>query len=629
MLQIPSFFQATGEFPVPAPTSFISGLEGIRLELLQNALKEFSSPDSIPCKFEFILDQTLREDTYLLDFSAENIRVSAYDPDGLWFGLQTLLRLCEAHSLPAGKAQMQSKARCRGIKVYLPEPVPRFMDEWKHMIDIAARYHINTIMIELGGALEYKSHPEINEGWLEYSEFMNEYPGKTNEIRHQFNFEKNSIHTANGRGKVLTQEQMKELIDYCRERCMEIIPEMPTLSHCDYLLTRHPELAERTDDPYPDTCCPSNENYYKLIFDLFDEVIALFQPRIINIGHDEYYSIGICPECSKKSATQIFADDITRIADHLRSKGVKTMIWGEKLLDSHFLDGVAIGGSDRNLPNGQHIPATFPAIDLVPRDLEILHWYWAIDRTFEQEYTRHDFPFTFGNFAPEIMPDFNKRMAQSNGYIISNWGDADFRTFQRNNILFQMAYAFALTWSQDLDSEDHRMVSDWSKRDLYQLRHLREPADVITFIHNTTADLPHQHFVDGNYIDERRFLIGHHIVKDETGTEYTLPVIYGSNIGSMKSHGKRIDDPDYICDSYQIDARFWETTCETLPTVENEIAWYQCTFLNPAPGKVLTYAGFRKDGEVDGDVNVKLFRHCGAEQILWSPKTEKEYKNGE
>lgn len=152
---------------------------------------------------------------------------------------------------------------------------------------------------------------------------------------------------------------------------------------------------------------------------------------------------------------------------------------------------------------------------------------------------------------------------------------------------------------------------------------------MITFIHNTTADLPHQHFVDGNYIDERRFLIGHHIVKDETGTEYTLPVIYGSNIGSMKSHGKRIDDPDYICDCYQIDARFWETTCETLPTVENEIAWYQCTFLNPAPGKVMTYVGFRKDGVVDGDVNVKLFRHCGAEQILWSPKTEKEYKNGE
>ena len=629
MLQIPSFPASAGTFPVPSPASSIRGLEGLSLELLQNALNEFRTPESTPCEIAFTLDEAICKDAYKLDLSPAAIRVSACDKDGLRFGLQTLLRLCEVRSLPIGTAAMQAKAHCRGIKVYLPEPVPRFIDEWKHMIDIAARYHINTIMIELGGALEYKSHPEINEGWLEYSAFMNEYPGKTNDIRHQFNFEKNSIHTANGRGKVLTQKQMKDLIDYCRERGMELIPEMPTLSHCDYLLTRHPELAERTDDPYPDTCCPSNENYYKLIFDLFDEVIALFQPRIINIGHDEYYSIGLCPECRKKSAPQIFADDITRIADYLRNKGVKTMIWGEKLLDSHFLDGVAIGGSDRNLPSGQHIPATFPAIDLVPRDLEILHWYWSIDRTFEQEYIRHGFPFTFGNFAPEIMPDFNKRMARSCGYIISNWGDADFRTFQRNNILFQMAYAFALTWSQELDSEDHRLAADWSKRDLYQLRHLREPEDVITIIHNTTADLPHQHFVDGNYIDERRFLIGHHIVKDEVGTEYALPVIYGSNIGSMKSHGKRIDDPDYICDCYQIDARFWETTCETLPTVTDEIAWYQCTYLNPAPGKALTYAGFRKDGVVDGDVNVKLFRHGEKEQTLWSPTAEKEYKNGE
>ena len=86
---------------------------------------------------------------------------------------------------------------------------------------------------------------------------------------------------------------------------------------------------------------------------------------------------------------------------------------------------------------------------------------------------------------------------------------------------------------------------------------------------------------------------------------------------------------DYICDSYQVDARFWETTCETLPTVTNEIAWYQCTYPNPAPGTVLTYAEFRNDGMVKGDVNVKLFRHKGREQTLWSPAEKKEYKNGE
>ena len=246
-------------------------MEGLSLELLQNALNKFRTPESTPCEIAFTLDEAICKDAYKLDLSPAAIHVSACDKDGLRFGLQTLLRLCEVRSLPIGTAAMQAKAHCRGIKVYLPEPVPRFIDEWKHMIDIAARYHINTIMIELGGALEYKSHPEINEGWLEYSAFMNEYPGKTNEIRHQFNFEKNSIHTANGRGKVLTQKQMKDLIDYCRERGMELIPEMPTLSHCDYLLTRHPELAERTDDPYPDTCCPAKDGYYKLIFDLFDE----------------------------------------------------------------------------------------------------------------------------------------------------------------------------------------------------------------------------------------------------------------------------------------------------------------------------------------------------------------------
>jgi hexosaminidase len=100
-------------------------------------------------------------------------------------------------------------------------------------------------MLELGGALEYKSHPEINEGWQEYAAFMNEYPGKTIVMQNCFGWEKNSIHSENGGGKIVPQEMFLKLVNYCRERFMDVIPEMPSLSHSDYLLTRHRELAER------------------------------------------------------------------------------------------------------------------------------------------------------------------------------------------------------------------------------------------------------------------------------------------------------------------------------------------------------------------------------------------------
>ena len=104
------------------------------------------------------------------------------------------------------------------------------------------------------------------------------------------------------------------------------------LSHSDYLLMPHPELAERAEDPYPDTYCPSNPGSYELLFDLLEEVIEVLEPKIVNIGHDEYYSVGLCDKCKNKPAEELLAGDITKIHDFLAERGVKTMMWGDKRL---------------------------------------------------------------------------------------------------------------------------------------------------------------------------------------------------------------------------------------------------------------------------------------------------------
>ena len=90
------------------------------------------------------------------------------------------------------------------IKVYVSMD-EKGLEEFKKIIDFAAGCKYNTVMLELGGALEYKSHPEINEGWLEYASFMNEYPGKTLVMQNCFGWEKNSIHSENGGGKIVPQ----------------------------------------------------------------------------------------------------------------------------------------------------------------------------------------------------------------------------------------------------------------------------------------------------------------------------------------------------------------------------------------------------------------------------------------
>ncbi len=601
--------------PVPASGTKLTGHvpEGFGT-FCDTAFSRLANSGSTVTEIHFSLDEANTcSEAYFLSVQTDVITVEASSERGLFYGLQSIFRLAESGSLPEGSFSAAPTVPVRGIKVYLPEPTETFIREWKNMVSIAARYHFNTIMIELGGAMEYKSHPEINEGWLEYAAFMNEYPGKANEIQTKFSWHKNSIHAANGRGKVLSQDLIRELIDCCKEHYIDIIPEMPTLSHCDYLLTRHPELSERKDDPYPDTCCPSEPAYYQLIFDLFDEVIEVFHPAVINIGHDEYYTMRLCEKCKKRTAPEIYAEDILKIRDHLAEKGVKTMLWGEKLLNSHFLDGQAIGGSERTQPDGTILDATYPAIDLIPKDLEILHWYWSIDRRFEEEYVKRGFSFTFGNFSPAGMPEWSRRMTQpgARGYIISNWGDADFRTLQRNGIWFDMAYAFLLSWNPAVGGERHREVVKFVMADLYRMRKSLFPAGskFVTLKHTTTQNIPYRCFVDGWFVDEKKYLLGHHIVRSSTGHEYALPVIFGQNISNEKVNAIRREDPCDICDNYQFSMQYAEVAAETLPAADaNGITWYECSWLHPEPDSELTYVKFCPVNAFSGTVKMKDFK---------------------
>jgi hexosaminidase len=45
----------------------------------------------------------------------------------------------------------------------------------------------------------------------------------------------------------------------------------------------HPEIREREGDAYPDTYCPNHPDTYPLVFDVLEEVIEVFEPKVINI----------------------------------------------------------------------------------------------------------------------------------------------------------------------------------------------------------------------------------------------------------------------------------------------------------------------------------------------------------
>ncbi|HEY8400197.1 MAG TPA: family 20 glycosylhydrolase [Cytophagaceae bacterium] len=345
----------------------------------------------------------------------------------------------------------------------------------------------------------------------------------------------------NGEGSYLSQDTVRELVDYCKERKLNVIPEVPSLSHCDYLVMSHPEIREREEDPYPDTYCPSNPKSYELLFDVLDEVIEVFEPQIINIGHDEYYSIGICDKCKGKKAEEIFAEDIKKIHAYLAQKGIKTMIWGEKLLNARGKDGRGIGGAEVrmyqawDMEKGEFlgiIPATYKAIDLVPKDLEILHWYWSIDEKLEEAFHERGLRVTYGNYRGSKFTNWHYRIGRGVvGGIISNWSSLREENLQRNGVLFEIVFSAQMFWNRSYDESRKDELVRETFEELFRYKQSmlskrkgfnelkEEMCRYIKVLHTTDKRIEYKQFVDGVFIEKDVYKLGDYVILYEDGTE--------------------------------------------------------------------------------------------------------------
>lgn len=562
------------------------------------------------------------EEGCLVYAKGEEAVIYASTERGLLYGASALLHLTQGGYLRQVLAYFAPVCRERGMKVFTPsrDNIPFF----KKFIDLLVFYGFNTVMIEVGGAMEYKSHPEINAGWISYCKEMSEYSGKTTVIQDQtYPWYKNAIHMENGGGEYLSREEMRQLVEYCKERQLEVIPEVPSLGHCDYLMMGNPDIAERAEDPYPDTYCPSNPRSYEILFDVIDEILQVFEPKRMNIGHDEYYSIAVCEKCRSKSGAEIFARDVNKIAAYLKAKNVKTVIWGDKLLRNAVVpDAGPFGGAEIKMyspafhRDGKFIgimPATWQAIYQVDKEVEILHWNWGLSGDLENELLEEGFSVRYGNFDSYLFPDWQKRKKEIHGAMISNWSTLNERILQRNGIFFNVAYAYEMFWNPDYREEDFEKIRADVMESLYDRKNpdrkkcrICEDAShpkYAELLYQTDYHPDFQWFVDGVFPEDSKYKIGEVCFLYADGSKSSLPIRYGDEIGYRYASWKRERMKDQ--NMYQVDDHLIETTYGTLPVKEGEETYYRHMFKNPHPEKELAQIIVQTDPEKHCSITVK------------------------
>ncbi len=244
-----------------------------------------------------------------------------------------------------------ARAEVRGFAIAAPAPagVERFVAFIEN--ELAPRA-INTLVLRVDYGYAYQSHPELRD----------ENP--------------------------LTAEHVARIVDVCRRHGIRIVPQINLLGHQSWhselgrLLTVYPQFDETPDVtlpevyqwPNPDglyckSYCPRHPDLHAIVFALVDEIVAAFEADAFHAGMDEVFYLGDedCPRCGGHNKAQLFADEVTRIRDHLARQDRELWIWGDRLIDGEVTD---IGMWEAST-NG-----TAPAIDLIPRDVVICDWHY-------------------------------------------------------------------------------------------------------------------------------------------------------------------------------------------------------------------------------------------------------------
>lgn len=301
-----------------------------------------------------------RKEAYSINVSSDGILVQAVAPEGIYRATRTLLKSVgteKTSSVEFPSAEVSDWPRF-GYRGLMLDVSRHFSDVEmvKRTIDMLALHQLNIFHWHLtddqGWRIEIKSHPELTEvgAWRDDT-VVGRYLGGTD-------------YPTDGKrhGGFYTQEQIREIVAYAKERYIEIIPEIDLPGHTSAVLAAYPQLGCE-DKEYKvanrwgvirDVLCAGNPASLDLFKDIMDEVCELFPGKYIHLGGDECVKDRwkACPKCQRKirelglkDGSRYSKEDYLQswfmgeVASYVHSKGKRVIGWDE------ILEGVPMDDS--------------------------------------------------------------------------------------------------------------------------------------------------------------------------------------------------------------------------------------------------------------------------------------------
>lgn len=360
-------------------TSYMSEFYGVNIS--SKKIKKSSASNS---KILFSLKKSKdleREGSYKLEIDGNSVNLTSATPQGIFYGVQTLIQLLPVKSAWSNIKRAKLDAEKQGIlfmtsppfTAVIPVPqvkiydYPRFeyrgmhldvvrhiysIDYIKKYIDFIALHKLNYFHWHLtddqGWRIENKKYPLLNSigSWRDGT-IIGRFPGTgVDSTRY---------------GGYYTHSQIKEIVDYAAKRYITVVPEIDIPGHSMAIIASYPQFGTEPEFPKKpaitwgifnrqnNVLAPSEE-LFKFLEDVFNELMDIFPSKYIHIGADECSKIwwdrspkvqAFIKEHGLKDGNGLQHYFAQRVSVVIKARGREFVGWDE-MIDDGLVDGAVV-----------------------------------------------------------------------------------------------------------------------------------------------------------------------------------------------------------------------------------------------------------------------------------------------
>jgi hexosaminidase len=237
-------------------------------------------------------------EAYSIQITSQGASVRARSSRGLFYAVQTLSQLVEGEgsgaSFPAVQIRDWPALAYRGVMVDMSHGALPTAEEVERQLDFLARWKANQYYFYSEDSIALNGFPLINP-----------------------------------RGR-FTQDQVRAIVAYGRERHIDVIPCLELYGH-QHDLFRIEKYSPLSDLPHGTEFDPRNPQVNALLSNWASQFARLFPSRFVHIGFDETFQIELAAQQGGMAAkpAQLFIRQLSNVDQLFRNSGKTVMAWGD------------------------------------------------------------------------------------------------------------------------------------------------------------------------------------------------------------------------------------------------------------------------------------------------------------